>query len=119
MKKQLIIVGIIVLLICVGLSGCNNPLNTERNRFIGSWIGTESIIYGTTETKILENLSMIFLSDGTLSEGFTGGGTWEIKDGKLVINDGIGMRVFNYSFSNNDNSLLLISSSNKFVLTKQ
>ena len=43
MKKQLVIIGIVVLLVCVVLSGCNEDSNTikpEKNRFIGTWKGT-------------------------------------------------------------------------------
>jgi len=43
MKKQLLIVGIIVLLVCVGLSGCtNNPTEQKittasQDKFLGTW----------------------------------------------------------------------------------
>ena len=116
MKKQLVIVGIVALLVCVGLSGCNY-ITSDKNKFIGTWIGPLSLEY--TGATILENITLIFISDGTLSEGITSGGTWDIKDGKLVINDGIGMRVFSYSFSNGDKSLILISTAYKYILTKQ
>jgi len=36
MNKQLIILGIVVLLICVGLSGC---VETKENQFSGVWTG--------------------------------------------------------------------------------
>jgi len=35
MKKQLMIIGIIVLLVCVGLCGCTNPLS-DRDKFVGA-----------------------------------------------------------------------------------
>lgn len=42
MKKQIVIVGIIALLICIGLSGCTNQpseleRNEERSKFFGAW----------------------------------------------------------------------------------
>ena len=74
MKKHLIVIGMVVLLLAVGLSGCVD----EKSRFIGSW-----------EMKILsENVTMYtFNSDGTC-EMFSihGNGTYKIKDGKLFIN---------------------------------
>lgn len=56
MKKQLVIIGIAVLLICVGLSGCEEltgEIDIEEN-IKGEWIGTQ----GETVLKF------IFYSDG-------------------------------------------------------
>ena len=123
MKKQLLIIGIIVLLVCVELSGCtNNPLDTERNKFIGTWKGS-AIISG-----ISYDASLTCLSDGTFSIGFTilgvpspGSGTWEIKDNTFVLNGQGGMMTFSYVFSNSDKSLTLTSTTSpmQLVMTKQ
>jgi len=102
MKKQLMIIGIIVILLTVGLSGCTetNSLSEEEKRFVGSWImqGQEDII--------------TFYSDGGMSGSF-GGDKYEIKDGKLVIltkiSGGYTQELYNYSFSNNDTKLILIN----------
>jgi len=98
MKKQLIIIGIIVLLVAIGLSGCtNNPLDTERNKFIGTWTCTEGMSKG---------ISFTFFSDGTGSLSIASI-TWTLKEGKLVISSE-GMTVpYIYSFSNNDKQLTL------------
>ena len=38
MKKQLIIIGIIVILLSVGLSGCNeNTSKSDEEKIIGTW----------------------------------------------------------------------------------
>jgi len=39
MKKHLIVIGTAVLLLVVGLSGCNelNPLSSEVDRFVVTW----------------------------------------------------------------------------------
>jgi len=109
MKKQLMIVGIFVILLTVGLSGCtSNPLNTEKNKFVGTW----NTIYET----------YTFFSDGTCSiSGLSG--TYDIKDGKLVINAMELMLTFSYLFSNNDNTLTLTMTNsgltNSYVFTKQ
>jgi len=114
MKKQLIIVGIIVLLVAVGLSGCtNNPLDTERNKFIGTW--TRDIGYGYT-------VIYTYFSDGTFTDENSNGGTYDMKDGKFVMTYENGNSlVYNYSFSDNDKTLTLtkVGTSSSEVYTKQ
>ena len=80
MKKQFVIVGIIVLLICVGLSGCNeSSQSSEKSRFVGTW-RTDSQY---SAFAFLQEVT--FFSDGTIS--FAGqGGVYEIKDGALAHN---------------------------------
>lgn len=118
MKKQFVVIGIIILLVCIGFSGCSqvsNTLNTETNKFVGSWKGP------ITGYPTPINSSFTFLSDGTYSssgdipyfENFiTGSGIWDIKDGKLVLTltteQGMGqMTTLTYQFSNNDRTLFL------------
>ena len=73
------------------LSGCID----DKSKFIGTWSTGSS--YST----------ITFFSDGTCSYAGMSSGSWEIKDGKLVIN-GLGMSgTFEYSFSNNDNMLTI------------
>jgi len=86
MRKQLAIIGIVALLVCIGLSGCNqisNSLNNEKNKFIGTWKGTISE-WGTGD------LTIVLFSDSTFSlrtfsrtllGAFSG--TWVIKMGNL------------------------------------
>jgi len=108
MKKQLVTIGIIILFICVELSGCTSPLDTEKNRFVGTWSGTSGVITYT----------FTFFSDGTGSmNSFSI--TWEIKEGKLVIIEESLTLVYSYVFSNNDNTLIIKSSSETITLTKQ
>ena len=43
MNKNLLIFGLAVLLICVGLSGCNesnNSFKSDEDRIIGTWVIT-------------------------------------------------------------------------------
>ena len=56
MKKQLVIIRIIALLVCVGLSGCNEVSNTidpEKNKFIGTWKSDNSTTIEGLEDTIL------------------------------------------------------------------
>jgi len=104
MKKKIIMLGIVVLLICVGLTGCMD----EKSKFIGEWKDQD----GDTHH---------FFSDGnfnTMTEGITQSGAWEIKDNKLVINVPEGTVTYSYTFSNSDKTLTL-SGPKTLVLEKQ
>jgi len=109
MKKQFVIIGFVVLFVCVRLSGCliqnnnenqdNNTLSSEKTKFVGTWKNTTSF------------LTLDLLSDGTCSMwSYTG--TWDLKDGKLVIDiTSVGVPntyTYIYIFFNNDNTLKLI-----------
>jgi len=102
MKKQLMIVCIIVILLTVELSGCNensNTINLEKNKFVGTWQNTTMIN------------PMILFSDGTGSMISTNV-TWDLKDGDLVIKPLLDLSVtwmYNYLFTNNDRTLSLTS----------
>lgn len=78
--------------------------NNDFDKFIGAW--------GKGET-----VSITFFSDGTYSSG--GDGTFELSDGKLVLTN-LG-DTFEYSFSDDDNTLTLTNIDNGVVtiLTKQ
>jgi len=60
MKKQLVIVGITLVLLVVGLSGCNEK-STDEEKILGTWLGETS---GDEETSIFN-----FFSNGTYSIG--------------------------------------------------
>ena len=114
MKKQLVIMGIIALLVCIGLNGCNeinNTINPEKNKFVGTWLNSTKNTY-IDGTIYWTNTTYTFLSDGTFAEGLESG-TWELKDGKLVIHAQFSdinyIVVNNYSFSDNDKILTLTS----------
>jgi hypothetical protein len=125
MNKHLITLGIAVLLICVGLSGCNesnNSFKSDEDRIIGTWVISE-IYEGSTRT-----VTYIFSSDktyeviGTYKEGTeSSNGTWEILDYKLVVTIEGRTQTGNYKFSNNDKTLTITDnmSNTTTVLTKQ
>ena len=125
MKKKLIIFGIIVLLVCVGLSGCEeNTSKLDEERIIGKWVGSE-LFQGSTR-----NITIIFLSNKTFEtegtyqgETIIGSGTWKIVDDKLVIDitePTKNTSSSDYNFSNNSNTLTIIDSTGKTMdFTKQ
>lgn len=138
MKKQLIIIGLVALLVCVGLSGCSsnsnntsqedtnnippiNPIDIEKNKFVGTWTRT-SYDFGSQGI----DLTVTFFSDGTMSASnwidFNYGQNWQLKDGMLTINiAGSVIQTWNYVFSNNNNLLTLTSvdRTKSIVYTKQ
>ena len=112
MNKHLIVLGIAVLLICVGLSGCTNEDNSQDGadasndlaKFVGTWMYEES---GGIYT---------FSSDGAFSfdaPGEENEGTYELRDEKLWFTytfppelDGE-VEGFDYSFSDNDTTFII------------
>jgi len=112
MNKTLIIIGVAVLLVCVGLSGCNEKSgNSKLDRLIGTWMENGEVDY-------------IFESDRTFTSfdgPITTAGTYEIKDEKLVLTVGGISISYNYSFSNNDRTLTMtmVDTNIIHVYTKQ
>ncbi len=112
MKKQIIMLGIVVIILAVGLSGCNeidSPLPSVEEKFIGTWKASQYDFH-------------TFFSDGTSSQsGF--GGVWEIKDDKLVITQEHGtiIKTYDYYFSENNTKLHLknVGGESYTVYTKQ
>ncbi len=100
MKKQIILLGTVILIICINLSGCNDKSN--KDKFIGSWeeeTGEYSwSIYTFNADNTLE------INNGKLS------GTWSLSGNKVIlVVDGEEQTTqeFTYAFSDNDNILSL------------
>lgn len=97
--KKIPILLIALMVISVGfLSGCNeenNSLTDEESIFVGTWKGD-----GLWDI-------IAFFSDRTCSHYLDLSGTWEIKDGKLVITEKDGLFKYDYLFTNDDNTLTL------------
>ena len=119
MDKNIIVFGIVVLLLCIGLSGCEElglgsndsngddvPPNTigVYDRFVGTWSFEFSNLWGN------QSEIVIFFSNGKCK--YDGADCyWELKDGKLTIAlyDGSTYWAFDYYFSNNFTELHLKS----------
>ena len=57
MNKHLIVIGVVIVLLAVGLSGCvDNPFQSEEDKLLGTWKATIDDVTAT----------MIFFSDGTI-----------------------------------------------------
>ena len=108
MKKHIIAIGIVILLLAVGLSGCNELDNSNGNgntsseldKFVGDWVIEQQ-----------SNSYLTIFSDGTCSY-YGSSGFWEIKDGRLVLDLYSQGRteVFSYYFSENNTKLHLKAS---------
>ena len=111
MKKQIVIIGIGVILLAVGLSGCNEQ--DEKSRVIGAWRaetpenGEVEIIftfYNNGSMKVTSNL--LYHGNG---EKETEWGNYEIKNGKICglsqLDGNYNYTCFDYEFSNGGNRL--------------
>jgi hypothetical protein len=108
MKQQFMVWGLVMLLVCVGMSGCST-LVSDKDKFVGTWKAAN----GTTS---------VLFSDGTCTiTGITG--TWDIKDNLLVIKlaNLPTQSTFSYVFSNGDKTVTLtdIGTGIALVYTKQ
>jgi hypothetical protein len=121
MKKQFIILLVIIAVAYASLSGCTTSSN-EKNKFIGSWAGTYSWA-GNLSRKVPATFT--FLSDGTYSATLPlirDNGTWDIVNGKLAkTTDSNPAVLYSYTFSDNATSLILTSTpkNDQWNLTKQ
>jgi hypothetical protein len=112
MNKKITMVGIISLLFFVYLSGCiNNNDNAGPNRpieFIGTWVN-----------KVNPSINFTLTKDGEYSWGITHGGTWEEKEGKLVLEIDNYRTEFDYVFFNNTQEIQLTTLGNTITYIKQ
>ena len=83
-----------------------NNISINASKFIGIWKYTWIDLNNENRTSYTD-----FNSDGTY--GWSRTFKWELKDGELLMPaHGVGNNVFNYSFSNNDNTLTRVSVKN-------
>ncbi|MCJ7570951.1 MAG: hypothetical protein MUO82_03615 [Candidatus Thermoplasmatota archaeon] len=121
MKKQLMIVGIIVILLTVGFSGCTetsetNTNNKNKERILGTWLAYA--ISGTNES---EAGTYTFFSNGTflISSNRKIWGTYEITDEKFTISAEGDTVNYDYTFSDDGNKVKLKEESWTIILTRQ
>ena len=109
-KKGMLLIAVMV--ISTGLlSGCTGNPFDPATKFVGTWKDSSGMVV------------LVFFSDKTVNSPVSGEhGTYEIKDGKLVITGAEGESIYNYSFSNDDTTLTLVPpqvTMGQIVLTKQ
>ena len=112
MRKQLIIIGIVVVLLVVGLSGCNETSEqdkdslTDQEKIVGKW---KFFTGEGSEYNFYANGSYIKSNDEI---DYYENGTYELQDGKLIISTYFyenysSETVYDYWFSHNDNRLTI------------
>ncbi|MCJ7570383.1 MAG: hypothetical protein MUO82_00680 [Candidatus Thermoplasmatota archaeon] len=112
MKKQLVILGILTLLVCVGLSGCfrlSPSYTTEKNKFVGTWTYLYPSGHGSNYSFTYQ-----FFSNGNFSfhkPNLITNGTFDIIDGKLWLvtntNGDNDYGKYSYVFSENNTKLTI------------
>jgi hypothetical protein len=116
MKKQVILIGIITLLITLSISGCENSTDIDKNKFVGTWVGSVHVI---ALNQTVQNWTVIFYANGTFTEDGRTGGLWDISDGTIIMNHPTMYQIHTYTFSNNDRTVQLDSNATIYVLQKQ
>jgi hypothetical protein len=107
MKKQLILIGITLFLLAYGLSGCtenkNGPSKRNEEKVLGQWTET---IPGTSLI-----MTMNFMTNMSYYESINETriwGTYTMTDETITLQSEGAIHTFQYSFSNNENTLTLL-----------
>jgi hypothetical protein len=124
MKKQLMIIGIIVLLVAVGLSGCSTT-KSDKEKILGTWRNLDGSLEKLMTFYDNETVKAVTQSPSGL-DAYGNSTDWynfSIDDTKLCMT-GLGTgKVYtgcvDYEFSNNDKTLTLTENGNSVVYTKQ
>jgi len=97
MKRQIVILVLAILFVLTIFTGCFGNNNDEENKFIGTWK------HGT----IPASRPIIFSKNGICD--YKGDqATWELKNGKLVVNlTNNNEIIFDYEFLDNNQILIL------------
>lgn len=127
MKKKLTIAGIIAILACVGLSGCNEISNlflSDEDKLVGTWNSVD--IWTDVPKLIIFSLNNTFIVEfkiGTVDFSLTDG-IWEMNDGILtmeMVDYLTPPKSYTYKFSDENKVLTLTDrdSSQSYILRKQ
>jgi len=113
MKKYLIVIGITLILLVVGFSGCtDNNASVDRAKFIGTW-------YIQAAAQIGHSWLYTFYENGsyiTYNEGVYTNGTWNVKEGKkLDLYSNNSTMALSYVFSNDDKTISISQVDSQYV----
>ena len=120
MQKHFALLAVFLFLTLACFSGCTQP-DTEREKFIGTWI-TEPKRNPIDDSNYTD--TKIFNANGSYISTNIGigkiPGKWYLSDGKLII-DTYFPGAYQYTFSQDNNVLTLISETTGFIenLTRQ
>ncbi len=125
MTKTLVLIGSFALVVCIGLSGCDQISNlflSDADKLVGTWNADGIWVDVPTELEFFSNGTVEGkVQMGTIDFTFKNG-TWAMQDGILTIELGdlIPLTTFSYQFSESDKKLTLTDkeSNDTFILTK-
>ncbi len=127
MKKKIYLSGILAILLCVGLSGCNyisDLFLSDDDKLIGTWNNDGSwleevpavITFFTNGT-----IKINFQVGGTI--GFFSQGTWDMQEGILAIEIEEVLQLTNYGYQfTEENTILTLTETDtneSYILIKQ
>jgi len=125
MKKYFVVLGVIVLVVCVGLSGCNQISNlflSEEDKFVGLWV-SEGFLEAPTVIGFSSNGTLSITVQVGLLNFSSSGGSWELDEGILTmeLEDFILLTTYTYTFEEENTKLTLteIDSGDSYLLTKK
>ena len=125
MKKYFVVLGAIVLVVCVGLSGCNQISNlflSDEDKFVGLW-GSEGFLDVPTVIGFSSNGTLSITVQMGLINFSSSGGSWELNEGILTmeLGDFILLTTYTYKFEADNTKLTLteIDSGDLVLLTKK
>jgi len=110
MNKKIIILGIIVLLIAVGLSGC---VSKEESKFVGTW-SCSNAVFVFEDGLLSKNCRWSISTMGNVMT-LDYQGTWKVENNRLIIDYNFNwggdvgtahyQEIYTYEFSNNNQNL--------------
>mgnify|MGYP001604984343 CR=1 FL=1 len=112
MKKQLMIVGIIVILLTVELSGCNeNTSKLDEEKIIGTWTKRDMYNGSIRSNSYIFYINKTFKVVSSYKDEFLNvNGTWNITDNKLIMISEDKTVTADYKFSElNKNKILTLT----------
>ncbi len=125
MKKYFVVLGVIVLVVCVGLSGCNQISNlflSDEDKFVGLW-ESEGFLDVPTVIGFSSNGTLSITVQMGLINFSSSGGSWELQEGILTmeLEDLILLTTYTYQFEADNTKLTLteIDSGDSYLLTKK
>jgi hypothetical protein len=126
-KKKLLIMGSCFLLLCIGLSGCNQISNlflSDEDKFLGSWDsqGLIEIEFPTVITFYANSSFKMEIEMGTYHLSLDGG-DWTLDNGVVTmeLSEALDRTEYTYKFADDNTKLTLTNktSGESVVFTKQ
>lgn len=112
MKKKIVVVGILVLLLCIGVSGCVD----EKSKFVGTW---ETEDGDTTFTFEEDNMVMISGSGPFGMVALIGTFNYTLSDQQITFSSGSFGITLEYSFPESNRLILTNEQGTSLILHKQ